>query len=99
MISRSPNVTRLIDKLITAGLARREQGTRDRRQAFVRLTPAGRRRLRALNRVMDEGLGRMDLSDRESAALIRLLDKIRARVGRPTVVERARGQAEARRES
>ena len=99
MISRSPNVTRLIDKLISAGLARREPGTRDRRQAFVRLTPAGRRRLKALDRVMDEGLGRMDLSDRESAALIRLLDKIRARVGRPTVVERARGRAEARRES
>ena len=90
MISRSPNVTRLIDKLAAAGLVRREQGTRDRRQALVHLTPAGRRRLGELDRLVEKPLGRVDLSDRESATLVRLLDRIRARVVRPTLAERTR---------
>jgi DNA-binding MarR family transcriptional regulator len=90
MISRSPNVTRLIDKLIAGGLVKREQGTRDRRQALVRLTPAGSRRLQALDRVVDRALGQLDLSDRESATLIRLLDKVRGRVARPTAAEQTR---------
>lgn len=90
MISRSPNVTRLIDKLVAAGLATRDQGVRDRRQALVRLTAAGRRRLTALERVVDGALERLDLTDRESQTLIRLLDRIREQVVRPTAVERAR---------
>lgn len=91
MISRSPNVTRLIDKLIASGLARREQGTRDRRQALVRLTAAGSRRLGVLDKIVEDAPGQLDLSDRESGTLIRLLDKIRARVARPTVAEQTRG--------
>jgi DNA-binding MarR family transcriptional regulator len=87
MISRSPNVTRLIDKLAAAGLARREQGTRDRRQALVRLTPVGRRRLAELDRFVEGLLGRVDLSDRESATLVRLLDRVRTCVACPTAAE------------
>lgn len=89
MISRSPNVTRLIDKLVAAELVRREPGTRDRRQAFVHLTARGRRHLVKLDGVVDDALGTLDLSDRESANLIRLLDKIRERVARPTSAEAA----------
>lgn len=87
MISRSPNVTRLIDKLVAAGLTRREQGTRDRRQALVRLTPVGRRRLAELDRLVEALLGRVDLSDRDSTTLVRLLDRVRTRVACPTVAE------------
>jgi DNA-binding MarR family transcriptional regulator len=87
MISRSPNVTRLIDKLVAAGLTLREQGTRDRRLALVRLTPGGRRRLAELDRLVEVLLGRVDLSDRESATLVRLLDRVRTCVACPTAAE------------
>jgi len=96
MISRSPNITRLIDKLVSGGLATREQGTRDRRQAVVQLTPAGRRRLASLDRVVEDALGRVDLTDRESRTLIRLLDRVRLRVARPTAAEMSRDTREAR---
>ena len=90
MISRSPNITRLIDKLVASGLARRERGTSDRRQALVCLTPEGRRRLASLDETVEEVLERLDWSEGDSRTLIRLLDGLRARVARPTVLERAR---------
>jgi DNA-binding MarR family transcriptional regulator len=96
MISRSPNVTRLIDKLVAAGLARREPGTRDRRQAFVHLTAAGRRQLETLDQIVEEAREQLSLTDRESATLVRLLDKIREGVARPTAAEQARASAEGR---
>ena len=96
MISRSPNVTRLIDKLVAAGLARREQGTRDRRQAFVHLTAAGRRQLETLDLIVEGAREQLSLSDRESATLVRLLDKIREGVARPTAAEQGRARAESR---
>jgi DNA-binding MarR family transcriptional regulator len=94
MISRSPNVTRLIDKLVAAGLARREPGTRDRRQAFVHLTAAGRRQLETLDQIVEEAREQLSLTDRESATLVRLLDKIREGVARPTAAEQARASVE-----
>jgi DNA-binding MarR family transcriptional regulator len=96
MISRSPNVTRLIDKLVAGGLSRREPGTRDRRQAFVHITPAGRRQLETLDRIVERTRGRPSLTDRESATLVRLLDKIREGMARPTAAEQARAQARRR---
>jgi DNA-binding MarR family transcriptional regulator len=96
MISRSPNVTRLIDKLVAGGLARREPGTRDRRQAFVHLTAAGRRQLETLDQIVEESREQLSLTDRESATLVRLLDKIREGVARPTAAEQARASVERR---
>jgi DNA-binding MarR family transcriptional regulator len=96
MISRSPNVTRLIDKLVAAGLARREPGTRDRRQAIVHITSAGRRRLGTLDRIVEGAREQLSLTDRESATLVRLLDKIREGVARPTAVEQVRAGVERR---
>ncbi len=96
MISRSPNVTRLIDKLVAGGCARREQGTRDRRQAIVHLTPAGKRQLETLDRIVEGAREQLSLTDRESATLVRLLDKIRAGVARPTAAEQARASSERR---
>ena len=94
MISRSPNVTRLIDKLVAGGFARREQGTRDRRQAFVHLTAAGRRQLETLDMIVEGAREQLSLTDRESAMLVRLLDKIREGMARPTAAERGRASVE-----
>ena len=93
MISRSPNVTRLIDKLVAGGLAGREPGTRDRRQAFVHITPAGRRQLETLDRAVERARERLSLTDREATTLVRLLDKVREGVARPTAAEQVRAGA------
>lgn len=39
----------LIDRTVAQGLVRREQGTVDRRQVFIRLTPTGEARLQHLS--------------------------------------------------
>lgn len=41
MITRVPDITRLVDRLERAALARRERCDKDRRAVFVRITPAG----------------------------------------------------------
>jgi DNA-binding MarR family transcriptional regulator len=94
MVSRSPNITRLIDKLIAKDLVRREHSARDRRCAVVKLTAAGARLLTAtastLDALLDE-LGALPARDRSAA--IELLDAIRARCAIATARQRASGQA------
>ena len=41
MITRDPDVTRLVDRLIKQGLVRRERDTEDRRVVLVEITAAG----------------------------------------------------------
>src|SRR6185312_1722159 len=41
MIHQAPGITRLLDKLERAGLARRERGSPDRRQVFCYITERG----------------------------------------------------------
>jgi DNA-binding MarR family transcriptional regulator len=41
MITRDPDVTRLLDRLETRGLAERSRCTEDRRVVWTRITPAG----------------------------------------------------------
>jgi DNA-binding MarR family transcriptional regulator len=41
MITRDPDVTRLVDRLIKQGLVRRERDTEDRRVVLVEITGAG----------------------------------------------------------
>ena len=41
MITRDPDVTRLVDRLIKQGLARRQRDTEDRRVVLVEITGAG----------------------------------------------------------
>lgn len=41
MIDRAPDVTRLIDRLVKAGLAERFRGPEDRREAVTRITAKG----------------------------------------------------------
>ncbi len=50
MITRQPDITRLVDRLESAGLVRRDRGRDDRRVVEVALTTKGRGLLRKLDR-------------------------------------------------
>ncbi|GMU35346.1 MAG: MarR family transcriptional regulator [Planctomycetia bacterium] len=50
MISRQPDITRLIDRLETTGLVKRERCRDDRRVVWVQLTPQGQQVLRELDK-------------------------------------------------
>jgi DNA-binding MarR family transcriptional regulator len=94
MVSRSPNITRLIDKLIAKDLVQRERSARDRRCAVVKLTAAGARQLTSVAAAFDELLDDLGaLPARERAATIDLLDAIRARCAIATARQRASGRA------
>jgi DNA-binding MarR family transcriptional regulator len=92
LISRAPNITRLLDKLIEKGLAARERCTEDRRRAFVAITPRGaellKRADRAVEAVMDK-LGVLSAAELRQASA--LLDRARAAVAVTTVAEELRG--------
>lgn len=79
LIERAPGITRLIDRLETAGLVARERSTEDRRAVVCRATAKGLALLASLDAAVDEAdeaaLGM--LSERERRELIRILDKIR----------------------
>ena len=53
MLSRSPNITRLIDRLIAKKLARRSRPKEDRRVVIVSVTPQGLELLAHLDGVVD----------------------------------------------
>ncbi|MDX9912260.1 MAG: MarR family transcriptional regulator [Phycisphaerales bacterium] len=70
MVVHTPDVTRLIDRLIRLGLVERIACPEDRRVTHVRLTPAGEAKLReldtpvrALNRSQLGSLSRADLAE------------------------------------
>jgi DNA-binding MarR family transcriptional regulator len=80
MVEHAPGITRLLDRLESKALVRRQRRARDRRQVVCRITPAGLRLLVGL----EAGLQRADrstlgvLSRRDLRRLIALLDRIRA---------------------
>jgi DNA-binding MarR family transcriptional regulator len=53
LITRQPDITRLVDRLIDAGLVRRRRCEEDRRVVYVELTPAGRKLLARLDGPVD----------------------------------------------
>jgi DNA-binding MarR family transcriptional regulator len=79
MITRTPDITRLVDRLEEAGLVVRTRTPQDRRLVLVRITPAGLDLLARLDQpVLDQhrrALGH--LSRDELAELSRLLVKAR----------------------
>jgi len=80
MIHEAPGITRLIDKLEQAGLARRERTSSDRRQVFCYITPAGLTLLKELEDEMaaaDDAAVAMLTAD-EQRHLLHLLDAVRA---------------------
>ena len=49
LIAHEPDVTRLVDRLEKAGLVKRERCERDRRVVFVKITPAGKAKLKVID--------------------------------------------------
>ena len=79
MIERSPNATRLTDKLIAGKFVQRDRCEEDRRVVYVSITPAGLdlltrldRRIRPVMRELEERVG-----NAEAAALNQVLDNFR----------------------
>lgn len=86
MISRSPNITRLVDKLIAKKLARRIRSRGDRRVVVISITPQGTELLAALNRVVDEVFENFPhLTKAEMQTLVESLDRIREHLAVKTV--------------
>jgi DNA-binding MarR family transcriptional regulator len=96
MVARSPNITRMIDKMAARGLTRRERVEVDRRVVRVSITPEGRRILgeldQAVNRLL-AGLG--FLSPAQVRSLLDQLNAVRERLRVPTAREGGRGKGQA----
>lgn len=80
MIEEAAGITRLLDKLETAGHVVRERSTPDRRQVLCQITPAGLRLLTALDEPVDAAneLAVGMLEEPEKHALVELLGAVRA---------------------
>ena len=79
MVTRVPDITRLVDRLERMGLVARLRAPEgDRRQVLVQATPKGLQTISPLDNVLEEHFGRMfgDLSASERAQLVALLDRI-----------------------
>ncbi len=74
----SATVSRIIDRLVRAGLVRRERGVADRRLVWLRLTDEGAERFESLPRpLQDEFLQRLEaLPDDERKELVVALQRI-----------------------
>jgi DNA-binding MarR family transcriptional regulator len=80
MVERAPGITRLIDRLESKGLVKRERCAEGRRQVLCWINPAGLQLLQGL----EQSMARADrdclgmLSARDLHRLIGLLDQVRA---------------------
>ena len=78
MVEKSPNTTRLMDKLIEKGLIDRTRCKDDRRVVFVEITAAGLEILNEIDKHMDSSsFTKLNLTDEEAEQLSNLLDKAR----------------------
>lgn len=83
-------LTRMVDRMVEAGLVRREQCPSDRRVSYAALTDRGRRRLQKTSPVHVRGVEEHfadHLTDREAEVLQRALGKVLADL-RPDLAER-----------
>lgn len=80
MIEEGTTITRLLDKLETAGLIRRERSFPDRRQVLCFVTAEGKRLLNQIDPLVDaaDEAAVAALSDTQVEQLIDLLDIVRA---------------------
>jgi DNA-binding MarR family transcriptional regulator len=78
MLDRSPDVTRILDRMEKSGLVRRSPGKADRRTTITRITPRGLAILETLDGVVRDETHRMagGLSEPERQELSRLLEKL-----------------------
>jgi DNA-binding MarR family transcriptional regulator len=80
MVTRDPDITRLLDRLDKMGFIARERGQKDRRVVYTTITAAGLKLLKDLDRpVLDAGnLLVKNLSKAQMEQLVELLDLARA---------------------
>jgi DNA-binding MarR family transcriptional regulator len=91
MLSRSPNITRLVDRLIAKRLVRRVRSRQDRRVVMITITREGGELLAKLDAVVD-GLFRRfpPMTDAEIQTLLDVLDRIREHMAVKTAAEQTR---------
>lgn len=79
LLDRTPDVTRLLNRLQRAGLIERRRATHDRRVVEVWITEEGQRRLRAADQPVGEAMERITagLTVEEHRTLSNLLEKLR----------------------
>ena len=80
MITRAPNITRLIDKLVQKKLVSRCDHDRDRRVVVVKLTPKGLDLVNGITTTVNDldARGLANLSKTQVETLIEILDAVRA---------------------
>jgi DNA-binding MarR family transcriptional regulator len=81
MVSREPDITRLLDRMEARGLVSRQRGTTDRRVVTTRITDEGRRLIDSLDAPVQALHARQlaDFSDQELRTLIDFLERARRR--------------------
>ncbi|MDG1777587.1 MAG: MarR family transcriptional regulator [Crocinitomicaceae bacterium] len=78
MIEKSPNTTRLMDKLIEKGLINRMRCSDDRRIVFVEIAEKGLETLLHIDgQIVENDIFNVNLTEEESLLLSDLLDKLR----------------------
>lgn len=78
MVERSPNTTRLMDKLIEKGLMERVRCDSDRRVVYVSITGSGLELLTRIDQDIEDDISfATNLTNEEAEELSRLLDKLR----------------------
>lgn len=77
MLEKSPNTTRLIDKLIDKKFVKRMRCDEDRRVVYVAITKKGRSVLEEIDQVFDDIYNAQNLTLEEARQLNYLLDKMR----------------------
>jgi DNA-binding MarR family transcriptional regulator len=93
MVEEAAGITRLLDKLESAGHVVRERSTPDRRQVLCHITAKGEALITSLDGPMDVANQRAgsNLDDDERAQLIELLGAVRAALTEPRTPERPQG--------
>ena len=78
MVERTPNTTRMIDKLYDNGYVERERSEKDRRMVFVRITDKGLNVMSQVDKIHPDFLKfTNNLSEDELAQVVDLLEKLR----------------------
>jgi DNA-binding MarR family transcriptional regulator len=88
MLSRSPNITRLLDRLIAKKLVRRSRPKEDRRVVIVSIAPQGMELLAHLDGVVDKVFDSFPATTKaEMDTLLDVLDRIREHMAVKTTAQ------------
>jgi len=95
MVARSPNITRLIDKMAAKGLAERHPGQNDRRVVRISASARGRSLLEDLDQAIEAMLAKLTpIEPGRLKTLVVLLDAVRELLAIPTAREGAARKTE-----